>query len=395
MFSIKSPISGQIQTGNIPIGVKEGSKIVQIGTSLTDNGYQTAAESASTVGYTGRGGDAWARFLTGQNFDWVNKGVAGNQIADMVTRFSADVVAENPDVVIFEAGTNNASQSYDDIITGLAGLYQLGIDQGYIVIPLTIAMREVAGGWDDTVRDKILRVNEWIKKHYKNAIEINKYFTDPATQRPYANYTDDGTHWSNIGGHAVGKAIAEQIKPIKQRDLFGTAVNSNPLLTGTGGSSDVGITGTVPDGMHLDIVGGHSGTAVSTALENGLQVVFTAGGSASTEDYQFRTNPLNITVTATSVYELLANVTFSDWDGWAYAQARVYEAGQGSKYDLYQIMDDTTYLYPEGGFSNLMRTNPITMVGTTVRIYIEIGIDPNATGTGTFTMSKFQLQEVT
>lgn len=373
------------------IAIPSGSKIVQIGTSLTDSGYQDATESASTVGYTGRGGDAWARVLTNQNFDWVNKGVAGNQIADMVSRFTADVISESPDVVIFDAGTNDASSSYESITSQLASLYQLAEDEGYMVVPLTIAMREVAGGWDDTIRDKILDVNEWIKSNYPNAIEINKYFMDPATERPYANYTDDGTHWTNIGGHAIGKAVAESIRAAP-RTILGTAVNSNPNLGGTGGSKDAGITGTVPDGMHLDIVGGHSGTAVSTALEDGLQVVFTPGGSVSTEDYSFRTNPLNITVTASTVYELLANVEFSDWDGWAYAQLRVYEVGQGSKYDLYQIMDDTTYLYPEG-FKGVMRTAPITAVGTSVRIYIEIGIDPNATGTGTFTMTNFQLQE--
>lgn len=376
------------------IRIPAGSKIVQIGTSLTDNAYQDPSESASTVGPTARGGDSWARVFTNQQFHWVNAGVAGNQIADMIARFSTDVVAEDPDVVIVEAGTNDASKSFTDLTTDLKTLYDLVEANGYQLIPLTIAMRS-AGVWSDSIRDKILAVNRWILQTYPTAIDINPYFTDPTTLRPYTLFTDDGTHWTNLGGYAVGKAIAERLTLVGSRTVFGTAVNSNPTLTGTSGTLDAGVSGSAPTGMHIDIEGGHSGTAVATALDPGLQIVFTPGATGSVEGYTIRTNPLDTTVVASTVYEFLAQIDVSEWDGWAYFQLRLYDPGNTSHYDLLQIMDDETYLFPEAALEDLiLRTPAFTAVDTGVRLFFEIGVKDDAVGTGTLTMSRFHLQEV-
>lgn len=375
--------------------IAAGSRILQIGTSLTDNGFQLGIESASTIGPTGRGGDAWARALTGMPFDWVNKGISGDTIQLIEARLPRDVYPEHPDVVIVEAGTNNSGETYETIIGRLTTLYAALTAQGYTVIPLTVAMRE-SGSWNDTVRDKMLDVNTWIKANYPNAIEINKYFTDPATDRPYANFTDDGTHWSNEGGYAVGKAIAEGIVVSGSRDLYGTAINTTTAaLTGTSGSMDAGITGSAPTGIHLDIVGGHSGTAVATALEPGLQMVFTPGGSASTEDYDIRTNPLDTTVVVDTIYELLSQIQLSAWDGWAYVRLRLYDPTNTAHFDLLQMLDDTLYPYPDEALDLFLRTAEFTAVDTGVRLYIQVGIDPNASGTGTLTIDNLHLQEWT
>lgn len=372
-----------------------GKKIVTLGTSITDQGYQTPSESASTVGWTGRGWDAWARFLNNQNADWVNKGVAGNSIDDMIARFDADVVAEDPYAVIVEAGTNDAGQTYETIIGDLTTLYGLVTSNGYVLVPLTIPMREVAGGWNDTVRDKVLDVNTWIKANYSNAIEVNEFFSDPSTDRPYALYTEDGTHPSNIGAYALGRAVAAFLSThTTDRDIItsGTAVNANAGLTGAGGSFSAGITGTVPTTYRVDVVGGHSGTAVATALDPGLQLVFTPGATGSVEDYDVRMNPIDTTVTLSEAYELLSDITVSDWDGWAYIKLRLYDPGISAYYDLLQIMNDETYIYPEGEYSGIMRTPPFTAGTTTMRVYLQVGIKDDATGTGTLTIDNFKLR---
>lgn len=370
-----------------------GDKVVQIGTSLTDNGYQLPEESASRVGPSGRGADAWTRFLTNQVFDWVNKGVSGNQIEDMIARFETDVADENPDIIILEAGTNNASMELEALKTKYLELYKLAEDTGATVIVYTVAMRE-SSSWTNVVRDKMLNFNQWLM-NFPYAIEINKYFTDPATKRPYADFTDDGTHWTYRGAYAVARAVAEGLVIVGSRNVFKSmTVNSNPLLKGSSGSSDNGITGTVPDGFHLDIEGGHSGTAVSVARDPGMEMTFTPGGSSTTEVYSIRTNPLDTVVTIDKVYELLADIEFSEWDGWDYYQLRLYDPGSSAYYDLLENMQDDTHRYPSDAVSGIMRTPPYTAVDTGLRIYLQVGVKPDATGTGKLTLKKYQLQEV-
>ena len=370
-----------------------GQKIVTIGTSLTDNGYQDASESASTIGYTARGYDSWVRLLTNQNINWINKGVAGNPISAITARISSDVIPEDPYAVIVEAGTNDSGQTYETITSNLETLYSAITDEGYVLIPLTIAMRE-ATEWSDTIRDKMLDVNTWIKANYPHAIEVNEFFTSGG--RPITGYTDDGTHFTNEGAFQAAKPLLSFVNTrTRETDVIsnGTAVNTNPNLTGTGGSKDSGITGTVPDGIHCDIVGGHSGTANVTANEPGMSITFTPGSSGVVEDYQFRTNPLNVTTTAATAYELLSNISVSAWAGWAYIQLRIYEPGNGSAYDLYQILNEETYTYPAEAFAGLFRTAALTTNGTYVRIYLEVGIKDDATGTGTITLDNFKLRE--
>ena len=227
-----------------------GQTIVTLGTSLTDNGYQDPSESASTIGYTARGWDGWARMLTNQNINWVNKGVAGNTANALAARVISDVVPENPYAVIVEAGTNDSGQTYETIIADLAALYSAITDEGYVLVPLTIAMREPTE-WSDTVRDKMLDVNTWIKTNYTHAIEVNEFFT--IADRPISGYTTDGTHFSNLGAFEAVKPLVSFLNVrTGETNIItsGTAVNANPDLTGTSGSKDTGITGTVPDGMH-------------------------------------------------------------------------------------------------------------------------------------------------
>jgi hypothetical protein len=106
-----------------------------------------------------------------------------------------------------------------------------------------------------------------------------------------------------------------------------------------------------------------------------------------------RTNPLDTTVTLGQAYELLSEVTASNWDGWAYVQIRLYDPGVSSYYDMYQGLDDELYGYPEG-FSGIMRTMPFEVETTSVRLYIEIGIKDDAVGTGTLTINNLKLREV-
>lgn len=380
--------------------IPAGSRIVNIGTSLTDDGFQGLDESASTSGHRHRGYDTWARILTEQNFDWINKGVAGNTIQQMIDRFDADVTSQNPDVVMFDAGTNNASNTEEDLKTALANLYALADDIGAIAVPLTIPIRE-ASVWSDAIRDKILSVNTWILATYPNAIDSNKYYLDPATNRPLTGMNNDGTHLTPLGGYSIGRAIAEAITIDGSRNVAdGTALNSNPSLSGTSGLTGTGFTGDMPTGIRVFRMSGTTPTGVCSALEDGLRIVFTPSGNAGQDEIRIATNPLDTVGVDDMFYELISKIQASDWDGWQYIKLNLDQNGNSESYDLLDILDSETYPIPSDALSAkeyILRTSKLNFIGNgnELRASLDIGFDGQATGTGQIDMSLFHIQEYT
>jgi len=153
----------------------------------------------------------------------------------------------------------------------------------------------------------------------------------------------------------------------------------------------------MPSGYHLDIISG-TPTAVTTSDNDGFGITMTPSGISGTDKFSLRTNPLNISTAFETAYELIARLQASNWDGWHYIQIKIYQPTNSSSYDLYQIMDATTYPYPPNGFETdkLLRTAPLLTNDTTnyVRIYLEIGIDGMAQGDGLINVKHFQLQKV-
>jgi hypothetical protein len=92
-------------------------------------------------------------------------------------------------------------------------------------------------------------------------------------------------------------------------------------------------------------------------------------------------------------------VKASDWAGWRYIQLTLTQNNNSSSYDLWDATIDTTGTFPDEAFieEKLLRTEPLMFDSEAVsyvRIYLEIGFEGDATGTGQIDMSLFQLQEV-
>ena len=78
-------------------------KIVALGSSSTFG----AGASSSAAAYPSRLTEELARHFPGQKFTVLNRGVNGEEAADMLTRLDTAVIAEKPDLVLWQAGTNS------------------------------------------------------------------------------------------------------------------------------------------------------------------------------------------------------------------------------------------------------------------------------------------------
>ena len=78
-------------------------KIVAIGSSSTYG----AGASSPEASYPSRLAVELGRHFPGHKFTVVNRGVNGEEAADMLARFETGVVAENPHLVLWQVGTNS------------------------------------------------------------------------------------------------------------------------------------------------------------------------------------------------------------------------------------------------------------------------------------------------
>jgi len=78
-------------------------KIVALGSSSTYG----AGASTSAASYPSRLADELARRFPGHEIAILNRGVNGNEAADMLARLDTAVIAEKPDLVLWQVGTNS------------------------------------------------------------------------------------------------------------------------------------------------------------------------------------------------------------------------------------------------------------------------------------------------
>ncbi|MFL6796742.1 MAG: SGNH/GDSL hydrolase family protein [Xanthobacteraceae bacterium] len=96
-FDLPLPRLGRLLAAGKPI------KIVALGSSSTAG----AGASSSAASYPSRLADEFRRLLPGHEITVLNRGVNGEDASDMIARLDTAVIAEQPDLVLWQVGTNS------------------------------------------------------------------------------------------------------------------------------------------------------------------------------------------------------------------------------------------------------------------------------------------------
>ena len=88
--------------------------IVAIGSSSTAG----AGASAPDLSYPARLSVELSRLFPNRTFQVINRGVNGEEIRDMLRRFDRDVIANKPDLVLWQIGTNSVVRDHPMIDHG-------------------------------------------------------------------------------------------------------------------------------------------------------------------------------------------------------------------------------------------------------------------------------------
>jgi acyl-CoA thioesterase I len=96
-FDLPLPRLGRLLANGKPV------KIVALGSSSTFG----AGASSPAASYPSRLADELGRLLPGREITVLNRGVNGDEAADMIARLETAVIAEKPDLVLWQVGTNS------------------------------------------------------------------------------------------------------------------------------------------------------------------------------------------------------------------------------------------------------------------------------------------------
>jgi lysophospholipase L1-like esterase len=160
-----------------------------------------------------------------------NKGVGGQDAAEMVDRMQTDVKPEHAHLVVWQVGTNSAIRR--DPLTKFADKLRAGIDIGHSLganfvmmnlqyVPAVVALpdeEEYARVMADVAREKgagLFRRFEIMRSWYNDGM-------------PYAQFvTNDGLHLNDFGQKCIGKLLSQSIlETINPRRLTGAAGSSH------------------------------------------------------------------------------------------------------------------------------------------------------------------------
>jgi lysophospholipase L1-like esterase len=277
-----------VGTGNVTVSGSAGSY------SLTMT--STAAQKGDLVSATGSGGAVvrvdksyansaqgivtWVNVLTRQRFKYYGpKGVFGSTSDTFVSRFDTNIKPLAPGWIILTSPCSNDVASNASVATIQSRLTQY-LDKcaaiGARVIICTIPPRNAL---NTAQRNVMSAVNRWIREQGQvrrgvYIVDAWQLLVDPANGGLRTGVASDGIHMNGLGAQRVGQAIANVVNSLTPPvDVLGwgedtdlQAVMVNPNLTGTTGTLNNGITGSVATSWKVGSITGAAVTATASKV---------------------------------------------------------------------------------------------------------------------------------
>lgn len=301
-----------------------------------------AGDSLTDIGFTGgMGGYGWGLALARSGvLVGYNAGVAGNQIANLWARWSADVAGHEHVAVMTRIGTNNVDGNSTTNIAAFAADYQPLIDWHVTNnVPGVIHAIPPESG---TPGAAILARNAWLSAQCAAHPGL-LYFADDSIDLGDASYAyqsqyyADGTHMGPWGKRKQGERMAPVLQAIfGQResrlldpsDQYANNPSSNQYvanahMAGTAGTKGSGVSGTVPTGWTVACSGSNTAVASLVAADIGDPIAApwlriapaTAAGGEYVRVSQILTHPAFAgTLAALKRLDLVAEVRFNGLD---------------------------------------------------------------------------------
>jgi lysophospholipase L1-like esterase len=202
-------------------------KIVALGSSSTYG----AGASTSAASYPSRLADELARRFPGHEIAILNRGVNGNEAADMLARLDTAVIAEKPDLILWQVGTNSVLrdkplQPHAPLLhEGLARMKATGAD--VVLIDPQYAPRVISKPMCEGMVSLIATTAKAEHVGVFHRFELMRRWRE-AEQLPFETFVStDGLHMNDWSYACLAKALGVAIAEAATRPTA-TAVGPHP-----------------------------------------------------------------------------------------------------------------------------------------------------------------------
>ncbi|HWK95683.1 MAG TPA: SGNH/GDSL hydrolase family protein [Pseudolabrys sp.] len=190
--------------------------IVAIGSSSTAG----AGASSPALNYPSRLAVELQQLFPKARFNVINQGINGEEVPDMLRRFDTAVIANKPDLVLWQLGTNSLIRDHEmddrgaSIRAGLDKIRKAGADA--ILIDPQYAPKVIAKPLAPKMVDFIAEVSKAENVGLFRRFDVMKHWSEIEGIPFDAFVIADGLHMNDWGygcmAHSLGVAIADTVK---------------------------------------------------------------------------------------------------------------------------------------------------------------------------------------
>lgn len=196
-------------------------KLLFIGDSITAAGLGEDSENIGT-GYVRLIHDYLKVTKLANPLQIINKGIGGDRVTDLATRWEADVIAQNPDILSISIGINdvwrqlvpnNVDQIYPDrfeaVYDDLLAQVKVKTNAHIILMEPTVIEETIESAGNKKLFAYVESVHRLAEKYQATIVPTHVAFLNYLKQEPTYKLTTDGVHMNSVGNMLMAKTWME------------------------------------------------------------------------------------------------------------------------------------------------------------------------------------------
>lgn len=204
--------------------IKDNSIVLFQGDSITDCGRSREDDGNLGLGYPNMVAAWFNASYPEKNVKFINRGISGNRVKDLVARWEEDCINLKPSLVSILIGINDCWRRYDsndpteveDYTAGYREILTQVRDnlnaQILICEPFVLPFPEDRKKWREDLDPKIQAVRELAREFDTLYIPLDGLFAEASIKREPEFWAPDGVHPSQAGHAFIAQAWLKAVK---------------------------------------------------------------------------------------------------------------------------------------------------------------------------------------
>ncbi|WP_338776471.1 SGNH/GDSL hydrolase family protein [Metabacillus sp. FJAT-52054] len=206
---------------NLPVG-----KIVFIGDSITDSGRKSDPVNLGH-GYVRLIRDYYVLEGLGSKIEVCNRGISGNRVTDLASRWEKDVINEKPDFLTISIGINDVWRQLDQpgmkqvMPDDFRRIYEQILDEAtaktkarLILMEPTVIEEDLQSEGNRKLIPYINTVKDLALKYNAILVPAHQAFTEVLHVNERVPLTTDGVHMTSTGNLLMAKSWIESVSQV-------------------------------------------------------------------------------------------------------------------------------------------------------------------------------------